>query len=51
MTRKIIVVPWIVSTSLYGLRREDVLVRLRELHAHQQRHGPPAAKKTSAVTM
>ena len=38
-TRKTIVVPCIVNSSLY-VARDETLVRLRELRAHQQGHQP-----------
>ena len=43
MTRKIIVVPWIVTASLYELRVRNVSFGRRELRADQQ--GEEAAER------
>ena len=39
-TRKTIVVPWIVNSLVVRGLRQEVLVRRRELRAHDQRQDP-----------
>jgi len=51
MNRKIIVVPWIVKSSLYVLRVMNVSFACASWERISSARIPPAAKKTSDVPM